>query len=273
MLKLICSDVDGTLVPDGGHDLNPEYFTRIRHLKKNGILFAAVSGRSYSSLKKLFAPVIDDILFICDNGARTIYHGNLLSCYTIRRELAMEIVREIEALPECTTYISAIKDGYVKEGEGADELYRWLTEGYQLDIKRLKRMPGDLPEEDGILSVEMYHPTKAEEIAHQGLYQKWHGHKELQLVCAGKQWMNFTPINADKGIALSEFQNRYGITPGETMAFGDNMNDASMLLRADQSYAIGNARKEIKSLTRFVADTNINDGVLQVLRTVKTKIQ
>ncbi len=34
MLKLICSDVDGTLVPDGGHDLNPEYFTQIRHLKK-----------------------------------------------------------------------------------------------------------------------------------------------------------------------------------------------------------------------------------------------
>lgn len=81
--------------------------------------------------------------------------------------------------------------------------------------------------------------------------------------------MNFTPINADKGIALSEFQNRYGITPGETMAFGDNLNDASMLLRADLSYAIGNARKEIKSMTRFVADTNLNDGVLQILRRVK----
>ena len=25
MIKLICSDVDGTLVPDGGHELNPEY--------------------------------------------------------------------------------------------------------------------------------------------------------------------------------------------------------------------------------------------------------
>ena len=75
MLKLICSDVDGTLVPDGGHELNPEYFSQIRRLKKAGILFAAVSGRSYSSLEKLFAPVIDDILFICDNGARTIYRA------------------------------------------------------------------------------------------------------------------------------------------------------------------------------------------------------
>ena len=178
----------------------------------------------------------------------------------------MELVREIEALPGCTTYISALKDGYVKEG--ADELYRWLTEGYQLDITKLRRMPEDLPADDGILSVELYHPTAAEEIAHQGLYQKWHGHRELQLVCAGKQWMNFTPINADKGIALpnirtcTEFHRR-------KPCLGDNMNDASMLLRADYSYAIGNARKEIKGLTRFVADTNMNDGVLQVLRTIK----
>ena len=44
MIKLICSDVDGTLVPDGGHELNPEYFDQIRRLKKAGILFAAVSG-------------------------------------------------------------------------------------------------------------------------------------------------------------------------------------------------------------------------------------
>ena len=38
MIKLICSDVDGTLVPDGGHELNPEYFDQIRRLKKAGIL-------------------------------------------------------------------------------------------------------------------------------------------------------------------------------------------------------------------------------------------
>ena len=130
-------------------------------------------------------------------------------------------------------------------------------------------MPEDLPAEDGILGVEMYHPTAAEEIANQGLYRKWHGHSQLQVVCSGKQWVNFTPLNADKGIAVSEYQNSHGIQPSETMAFGDNMNDAGMLLRADLSYAIGNARKEIKSLTRFVADTNLNDGVLQVLRTIR----
>ena len=95
------------------------------------------------------------IFFLSATTALVRLSGSLLSCYTIRHELAMELVREIEALPGCTTYISALKDGYVKEG--ADELYRWLTEGYQLDITKLRRMPEDLPADDGILSVELYH--------------------------------------------------------------------------------------------------------------------
>lgn len=33
MIKLIVSDVDGTLVPEGTNDLNPEFFTLIRRLK------------------------------------------------------------------------------------------------------------------------------------------------------------------------------------------------------------------------------------------------
>ena len=267
MLKLICSDVDGTLVPDGGHDLNPEYFTQIRRLKKNGILFAAVSGRPYTSLRRLFAPVEDDILFICDNGACTIYRGSLLSCYCLPHSLAFEIIRDIEALPGCTSYISTLENGYVRKE--AEELYRWLTEGYQLNITRLDRLPEDIPAREKILAVELYHPNAAEEAAGQGFYRKWHGHGMLQVVCSGKQWINFTPLNADKGIAVSEYQNRHGIQPSETMAFGDNLNDAGMILRADLSYAVGSARKEVKSLARFVTDTVANDGVLQVLRSIR----
>lgn len=263
MIKLICSDVDGTLVTDGGHDLDPEYFAQIRRLRDHGILFAAVSGRACSSLKKLFAPVADDILFISDNGACTTFRNDLLICHSLRRELAFEIIRDIEAISGCTSYISTLGNGYVKKE--AIGLYQWLTEGYQLDITRLENFPEDIPALEKILAVELYHPDAAEEMA-KGLYEKWQGHRELQIACSGKQWVNFTSIHADKGIAVSEYQISHGIQPSETMAFGDNLNDAGMLLRADMSYAIGNARKEIKSLSRFVADTHQNNGVLQVIK-------
>ena len=55
MIKLIVSDVDGTLVPEGTNSLNPEIFTLIRRLKSQGIYFAVASGRHKCSIEKMFA--------------------------------------------------------------------------------------------------------------------------------------------------------------------------------------------------------------------------
>ena len=44
MIKLIASDIDGTLVHDGTHELNPELYDVILKLKEKGIQFAAASG-------------------------------------------------------------------------------------------------------------------------------------------------------------------------------------------------------------------------------------
>ena len=44
MIKLIATDLDDTILPEGTFDLNPEYYEVIRELKKKGILFAASSG-------------------------------------------------------------------------------------------------------------------------------------------------------------------------------------------------------------------------------------
>ena len=44
MVKLIASDLDGTLLQNGAHDVNPIVFDQIRILKEHGILFAAANG-------------------------------------------------------------------------------------------------------------------------------------------------------------------------------------------------------------------------------------
>ena len=58
----------------------------------------------------------------------------------------------------------------------------------------------------------------------------------------------------------------YGYKPEEVMAIGDNMNDIGMLTEVQNSVAIGNARQEVKDICKYIADTNANDGVLQILR-------
>lgn len=54
MVKLIASDLDGTLLQNGARDVNPIVFDQIRTLKEHGILFAAASGRQYLNLRRLF---------------------------------------------------------------------------------------------------------------------------------------------------------------------------------------------------------------------------
>ena len=37
MIKLVASDIDGTLVPEGTTSINPEFYEIIRKLKEKGI--------------------------------------------------------------------------------------------------------------------------------------------------------------------------------------------------------------------------------------------
>ena len=69
MIKLIASDIDGTLVHDGSHELNPELYDVILKLKEKGIQFAAASGRQYASLRDNFKEHATYMHFIAENGA------------------------------------------------------------------------------------------------------------------------------------------------------------------------------------------------------------
>ena len=53
MIKLIASDIDGTLVKDGTLAIDREYMEVIGRLIDKGIVFVACSGRQYRSERKL----------------------------------------------------------------------------------------------------------------------------------------------------------------------------------------------------------------------------
>ena len=59
MIKLVATDIDGTLIRESSSVLPEEIFDLIRELRKRDIYFAAASGRQYMGLKRLFAPVAD----------------------------------------------------------------------------------------------------------------------------------------------------------------------------------------------------------------------
>ncbi|MFI3214064.1 MAG: HAD family hydrolase, partial [Eubacteriales bacterium] len=252
-----------TLVDDGTPHLNPEYYDEIRRLKEKGILFAAVTGRAYDSCKGIFEPVLDDILFVCDNGAMTVYKGEIISAHYMDLDLVKEIANDIEDIPGCSSYISAVNNGYASAKD--PQFCEWLKSGYGLRIMELPYMPDDMPDDD-VLCIALYHETNAEGVASQGFYTKYHNHKDVDVVCSGKQWMNVCQKHVDKGTAVIEMLDILKLKKEEVIVVGDNMNDIGMLKAVPNSVAIGNARTEVKKAAKYVADTNVNDGVLQILK-------
>ena len=69
MIRLIASDIDGTLLPYDETVMPQRLFPLIRRLRERNILFCPASGRQYHSMRTLFAPVADEMCFLCENGA------------------------------------------------------------------------------------------------------------------------------------------------------------------------------------------------------------
>jgi hydroxymethylpyrimidine pyrophosphatase-like HAD family hydrolase len=71
-----------------------------------------------------------------------------------------------------------------------------------------------------------------------------------------------------KGAAVRTLQRLHGITPGQTMAFGDYLNDLQMLDAAEHSFAMSNAHPQVLARARYTAPSNREHGVVRTLAAV-----
>lgn len=241
MIRLIASDIDGTLLQDGATAIPQEVFGHIHHLERKGILFCPASGRQYASLRRLFAPVADRVPFLCENGAVVFGPGSpgpILSKTIMARRLSEELCRDVLALPRVEVLISGATTCYLcPKGPGVEEQICWFLGNSTSIIPT----PADVPEE--IIKVSAYCPGGTLAAAKAVLFPKWERH--FQCAVAGEVWLDFTV--ADKGLGLSRLCKTLGIGLEEVMAFGDNYNDVPMLERVGRPYLMENAAPELRA--------------------------
>lgn len=257
MIKLIASDIDGTLVEDGQSSLNPEVLEVILKLRDRGIQFAAATGRQWASIESLFEPVKKKIFYISDNGGYIGCCGRNLYLNTIERELAFELIRDIRSAGLDVMLSGA---DYVYLDTSNADFYKWMTEDYHY---KLKLVDDVLQVDDEFIKVAAY-KKHGIEAATKALQEKYGD--RLKITISGEMWMDAMAAGVNKGAAIKLLQESLGIKPEETMVFGDQLNDIEMMNQAYYSFAIGNARPEVKQIARFQTDTNVRDGVLKILK-------
>ena len=253
MVRLIASDIDGTLLRNYAPEIDGEIFRQIRRLAGLGMRFCPTSGRQHTSLRRLFAPVADELYYICENGAVIFGPGNpgaVLGKVEMDRTLAMELCHDILDIPGCEIQISGEDRSYLcPKGE---EIVTLMRDRVKNNVVLLKR-PEDVPE--AVVKVSAYRPGAAETLIP---VLTPHFGEVFNAAIAGDGWLDFTL--ADKGLGLRRLCAALGVGLGEVMAFGDNYNDLPMLRAAGHPYIMSTASPELLPLVE-----NRCDNVAEVL--------
>ena len=72
-------------------------------------------------------------------------------------------------------------------------------------------------------------------------------------------------IGIDKGSGIRRLAEHAGVSLEDIAAFGDTYNDIPMLEAVGHSYVMGNAADHMHQHGKFLAPSNMEEGVLTVL--------
>ena len=88
---------------------------------------------------------------------------------------------------------------------------------------------------------------------------------QLSVTCSKPYYLEFNPLQATKGNALRWCAQRLGFSLDRTVAFGDSLNDLSMLTAAGIGVAVDNAREDVKQQLAHHCGSNQKDGPARFL--------
>lgn len=262
MIKLIASDLDGTLVRNYEQTIPRETFDLIRQLKEQGVIFVPASGRQYANMQRLFAPLGYEIPYIAENGSLCIYKDEILSIGQIPSET---IHRILDSLMDYRRKfhtghcILSVKDTYYTDSD--DERFM----DYMLNTMRniVTQIPDLYAVKEPLLKAAVCDFDGTKNLL-PFFSERLKG--EIRVATSASHWIDFIAPNANKGTALKTLMERFDIHKDECICFGDQQNDVEMLRLAGTSYAMDTAVPEVTCHADHVI-SSVTPVLKQILET------
>lgn len=254
-IKMVVTDMDGTLL-NSDHMVSERFLGLFEKLKERNILFVAASGRQYQSIVDKLAPIKNDILVIAENGGVAMHKGTELVSTPLNPKAKNRILEILDSIDDIHPVLCGKNSAYIlgNSRKFEEKLQEYYSEYTVLD---------DMKVFDGeILKIAVYHFKNSEKYIYP--YLK-HLEGDLQVKVSGEYWVDVSSPNANKGFALQKVQELHGITPQETMVFGDYNNDLEMLALSDFSFAMENAHPNVKKAAKYSTSSNDDFGVERIL--------
>lgn len=268
-LRLIASDIDGTLANDQG-ELAPETIAALQALLQRGIPVVLVTGLNPWPVRRYLARISQGTHFpnlraIALNGIFLLEGDALHEGYFTAPEALRDAI------------VALLDAGCVPLVFGADGVTRYLPllAGMATVEALIAARPyqpfAAVPTVEALFAVRpalVSMTGSAEEAAR--LYPRLAaavGERAYVVYQPGSQrsWVEVNHPEARKDIALLALAARLGVAPEEILYFGDSLNDLPVFQAVPHAVAVENARPEVKALAWRIAPPNHAAGVARFL--------
>ena len=253
MIKLLLSDVDGTLVTKE-KVLTPRSVEAVHELHDAGIQFAVTSGRPPRGMEMLVEPLAISSPLAGFNGGLVVEPDlQVVEERTIPEDL---VAPTIELLDRSTSPSgsTAAPTGWFSTPTGrtwrasrtpcSSSRPSWSTSTEAAAVAKIVGVSDDY---DAVAAAARPWPTS-----------------ELgEHVAASRSqpyYLDVTHPQANKGAVVRFLAERYDISTDEIATIGDMPNDVLMFAHSGLSIAMGNAHREVQRAARHVTTTNDEDG-------------
>lgn len=265
MIKLIASDMDGTLL-DENSQLPEETFDLIRDLRACGVRFCVTSGRRYDTLCEFFDPVVDQMDFVAANGSQ-VYVGGKMIDREIYSHKAILKLEKVVSMFDCLHLTVAdrtrtfLLDDLEKFERVGDKDLRGNERVNVLPGPEVNILKGSVFCDDATYLMDMAYALDREL------------GDTFRFAPSDVRWIDVMPRDVSKATGIEQVMAHYGIAADEVMAFGDSMNDYEILRLVGHPVAMQNARYAVRQISERMIGTNVEHAAQKEMRKVLEQAQ
>lgn len=264
--KLICSDLDGTLLNNNQQISSIQKSCIEWAIHKKGIPFVLVSARMPSAITEFYKELDLDSASIAYSGAyiydstNVYFHKAIDLCVAEQLYVAAKHLElQVSLYVEDEWYVNQI----TKCVENEINAVHITPTVIDLDciLKECKKSQRNIYKMIATSSCS----EKMAEFKKITLHMM-ENHLPFQIGYEDNHLMEIMPENVSKGKAVYKLCQMLQISPSQVIAIGDGDLDISMVETAGYGIAMGNAVRELKEKANYVTKTNDEDGVAAAIQ-------